>query len=99
GLEAMTRVGVVGLGYWGPNLARNFDQLAELAWICDADGGVREAVAARYPRARPTSDFGDLLADDELDAVVIATPVPTHYAPAKQALEEGKHVLVEKPPA
>ena len=95
----MTRVGVVGLGYWGPNLARNFDQLAELAWICDAKGSVRKTFAGRYPRARATSDYADLLADDSLDAIVVSTPVPTHYELAKQALESGKHVLVEKPPA
>jgi predicted dehydrogenase len=93
------RVGVAGLGYWGPNLVRNFDELAELAWICDLDESLRERFAARYPNARATANFADLLADDTLDAVVIATPVPTHYALAKQALEAGKHVLVEKPPA
>ena len=92
-------VGLAGLGYWGPNLARNFDILAELAWICDLDGEQRAAFTSRYPRARSTADFAELLADPELDAVVIATPVPTHYALAKQALEAGKHVLVEKPPA
>ena len=95
----MTRVAVVGLGYWGPNLARNFDQLAELAWICDKDEGVRSAFASRYGSARVTADYDELLADPDLDAVVIATPVPTHYALTRQALEAGKHVLVEKPPA
>ncbi len=92
-------VGLAGLGYWGPNLARNFDILADLRWLCDLDDEPRAAFAARYPRARATADFAELLADPELDAVVIATPVPTHYALAKQALEAGKHVLVEKPPA
>jgi len=95
----VTRVAVVGLGYWGPNLARNFDQLAELAWICDTDEGVRDAFASRYGGARVTADYDELLADPDLDAVVIATPVPTHYALARQALEAGKHVLAEKPPA
>jgi predicted dehydrogenase len=93
------RVGVAGLGYWGPNLVRNFDELAELAWICDLDSDLRGRFAARYPNAKATGDFAEMLADDTLDAVVIATPVPTHYALAKQALEAGKHVLVEKPPA
>ena len=92
-------VGLVGLGYWGPNLARNFDQLADLAWLCDFDEELRGSFAARYPRARVTATFDEMLADPALDAVVIATPVPTHYALAKQALEAGKHVLVEKPPA
>jgi predicted dehydrogenase len=95
----VTRVGVVGLGYWGPNLARNFDALAELAWICDADEGRLEAFASRYPQSSASPSYDDMLADDTLDAVVVATPVPTHYDLARQALEAGKHVLVEKPPA
>jgi Predicted dehydrogenases and related proteins len=90
---------VVGLNYWGPNLVRNFDDLAELTWLCDLDEAHLAPMAARYPQARATQRFEDLLADDSLDAVVIATPVPTHYALAKQALEAGKHVFVEKPPA
>jgi predicted dehydrogenase len=94
-----TRVGVAGLGYWGPNLARNLAELAELTWLCDLDTGRRATFAARYPHARVTGEMDELLADPELDAVVIATPVPTHYALARQALEAGKHVLVEKPPA
>jgi predicted dehydrogenase len=92
-------VGVAGLGYWGPNLARNFDELAELTWLADLSPELQEKFAARYPNARVTGDFDELLADDALDAVVIATPVPTHYELAKKALEAGKHVLVEKPPA
>jgi predicted dehydrogenase len=92
-------VGVVGLNYWGPNLVRNFDDLAKLTWLCDLDAKQLAQIGSRYPDARTTTNFGDLLADDDLDAVVIATPVPTHYALAKQALEAGKHVFVEKPPA
>jgi predicted dehydrogenase len=95
----VTTVGVAGLGYWGPNLARNFDELAELTWLCDVNEGVREKFASRYPEARITSEIEELLADDSLDAVVIATPVPTHYELARGALAAGKHVLVEKPPA
>jgi predicted dehydrogenase len=95
----LTRVGVAGLGYWGPNLARNFDELAELAWVCDLDDENRSRFAARYPGARATASVDEMLADESLDAVVISTPVPTHYTLAKQALESGKHVLVEKPPA
>jgi predicted dehydrogenase len=95
----VTRIGVVGLGYWGPNLARNFDQLAELAWICDVDPGSLRTFTERYPHARATSDVGELLEDPDLEAIVVSTPVPTHYALARQALEAGKHVLVEKPPA
>src|SRR5262245_9208841 len=95
----MASVGVVGLNYWGPNLVRNFDGLAELAWLCDLDDTHLQPLAERYPHARATNAIEDLLTDDALDAIVIATPVPTHYALAKQALEAGKHVFVEKPPA
>jgi predicted dehydrogenase len=93
------RIGVVGLNYWGPNLVRNFNDLAELTWLCDLDDEHLNPIAARYPDARTTKSFEELLSDDALDAVVIATPVPTHYALAKQALQAGKHVFVEKPPA
>jgi predicted dehydrogenase len=93
------KVGQAGLGYWGKNLVRNFDDLGELTWLCDATEEIRAEYADRYPHARTTSDFGEMLADDALEAVVIATPVPTHYPLAKRALEAGKHVFVEKPPA
>ena len=93
------RLGQAGLGYWGRNLARNFDDLADLRWLCDASEEARAEFAERYPNARVTADFTEMLADPELDAVVIATPVPTHYELATQALEAGKHVFVEKPPA
>ena len=92
-------IGVVGLNYWGPNLVRNFSDLSELTWLCDLDQGQLAQIGTRYPDARTTTNFDDLLADDSVDAVVIATPVPTHYALAKRALEAGKHVFVEKPPA
>jgi predicted dehydrogenase len=92
------RVGVAGLGHWGPNLARNFAELAEIAWLCDSDPG-RGELAVRYPQARFTTDFDEMLADDTLDAVVVATPVPSHFSLARSALAARKHVLVEKPPA
>jgi predicted dehydrogenase len=91
-------IGVAGLGYWGPNLARNFAELGTLSWLCDLDPALRDTFAARYPGVTVTDSFDELLASD-IRGVVIATPVPTHYALAKQALEAGKHVLVEKPPA
>lgn len=94
----MRRVAVVGLGHWGPNLARNFAELADLVWLCDTDPA-RETYAARYPKARFTTSFDEVLADDAVEGVVIATPVPTHYDLARRALLAGKHVLVEKPPA
>jgi predicted dehydrogenase len=78
---------------------RVVDELAELRWLCDASDERRAQFAARHPGARMTADFDELLADDGLDAVVVATPVPTHYQLAKRALEAGKHVFVEKPPA
>jgi predicted dehydrogenase len=95
----VTKVGLAGLGYWGPNLARNFDELAELAWLCDLSEKNRDRFAARFPNARMTGDFEELLADDRVDAVVVATPATTHFELAKRALDAGKHVLVEKPPA
>jgi predicted dehydrogenase len=93
------RVGLAGLGYWGPNLARNLDDLADLAWICDVAEDSLARFRPRYPNARPTSTFDEVLADESVDAVVVATPVPSHYELTKSALEAGKHVLVEKPPA
>jgi predicted dehydrogenase len=92
-------IAVAGLNYWGPNLARNFDELGVLTALCEIEPERRERSAARYGRARMYADFTELLADDGVRAVVIATPVPTHYDLAKQALAAGKHVLVEKPPA
>jgi predicted dehydrogenase len=93
------RVGQAGLGYWGANLVRNFDELAEVSWLCDASDERRDQYARRYPNARVTADFDELVAADDVDAVVIATPVPSHYDLAKRALLAGKHVFVEKPPA
>jgi predicted dehydrogenase len=95
----LTRVAVAGLGHWGPNLARNFDDLAALTWICDGSTEQLALFRRRFPQAQATEQFEEMLADETLEAVVIATPVPTHYELAKQALEAGKHVLVEKPPA
>jgi predicted dehydrogenase len=96
---APVTIGVVGLGYWGPNLARNFAALpgAELRWCCDEDPAVRARLAPRHPGTRFTGDLDDLLADDGLDAVVLATPVPTHAALAVRVLDAGKHCFVEKP--
>jgi predicted dehydrogenase len=93
------RVGVVGLGYWGPNLARNFDRLGdtELRWICDASADALARLAPQFPAARTTTDLDDLLSDSELDAVAIATPVPLHAELALQVLGAGKHCFVEKP--
>lgn len=92
-------VGVIGCGYWGPNLLRNFaeSEAAELRWICDVDVNRLAAMGRRYPATKSTPDYKSLLDDPSLEAVAIATPVWTHFAFAKEALEAGKHVLVEKP--
>jgi predicted dehydrogenase len=97
--DGRATVAVAGLGPWGANLARNFNELASLAWICDQSPERLEAAAARYPAARATSSFDELLADDTVEAVVVATPVPTHAELARRALAAGKHVFVEKPMA
>ncbi len=92
-------IGVVGMNYWGPNLARNFDRLegCRLAWVCDRDPAVLDRHRPAYPTSSFTTELGDLLGDADLDAVVIATPVPTHAPLARQVLEAGKDVFVEKP--
>jgi predicted dehydrogenase len=97
--ESSIRIGVVGLGYWGPNLARNFASLAgcELTWCCDTSDEARAQIASLYPGVRLTGDLEELLSDPALDAVAIATPVPSHAALATRALEAGKHCFVEKP--
>jgi predicted dehydrogenase len=97
--DGVARIGVVGLGYWGPNVARNVagSPRAELAWLCDCSPEALAAAADRHPQARTTASYEELLEDPELDAVAIVTPVSTHYELAVAALEAGKHVLVEKP--
>ena len=96
---APIRVAVVGLGYWGPNLVRNFSESAmfELAGACDLRQEALDAIARRYPGVACTTRYEDVLRDADVDAVAIATPVSTHYALARSALEAGKHVFVEKP--
>ncbi|MGI8559513.1 MAG: Gfo/Idh/MocA family protein [Solirubrobacteraceae bacterium] len=99
--DEAVNVAVVGLGYWGPNLARNFDSLpgSNLRWICDASAAGRERWGPVFPRAKVAQSLDELLADPGLDAVVLATPVPSHADLAVRCLEAGKHVLVEKPMA
>ena len=94
-----TTIGVVGCGYWGPNLLRNFaeNETAELRWISDLDETRLAAMGRRYPAAQTTTDYQKLLADPQLDAIAVVTPVATHFQIAKEALLAGKHVLVEKP--
>ncbi|WP_028060380.1 Gfo/Idh/MocA family protein [Candidatus Solirubrobacter pratensis] len=97
--NAPLRTAVVGYGYWGPNLVRNVMERPELefAGLCDRDAGRAAAFSARYHGQPVFSDLDDVLADDAIDALVVATPPRTHHAIVRAALEAGKHVLVEKP--
>ena len=93
------RVAVAGLGYWGPNLARNMGAIkgCEVTWLCDASEQARERLAPAFPGASTTGDLADVLADEQVDAVVLATPVPTHADLAVAVARAGKHCFVEKP--
>ncbi len=94
-------IGVIGYGYWGPNLVRNFAEVpgARVLAVSDLNEGRFPEIHARYPSITTTTDYRHLLANPAIDAVVIATPVSTHFALALEALRAGKHVLVEKPMA
>lgn len=98
-MTAPLRFGVVGLGYWGPNLVRNIADLPEasLEVLCDPIPVRLEKLARRYPQAASTADYRELLKNPAVEAVAIATPVSTHHALARAALLAGKHVFVEKP--
>ncbi len=87
------------MGYWGPNLVRNLHELpeADVAFVCDTRPEALDKITVRYPTVERTLDFNGLLEDRELDAIVLATPVSSHYELAAQALRAGKHVFVEKP--
>jgi UDP-2-acetamido-3-amino-2,3-dideoxy-glucuronate N-acetyltransferase len=90
-------IAVVGCGYWGKNLVRNFAQLRALRSICDANAAALDAQAALYPGVRPVRSFQEVLHDEQVSGVVIATPAALHYEQVKAALQGGKHVFVEKP--
>jgi predicted dehydrogenase len=98
-MEDKLRIAVIGAGYWGPNLARNFSSSPDwrLIAICDLDGQRAEELAARVGGVDVHTDVDDLLRRDDLDAVAIATPARTHHGLALRALAAGKHVMVEKP--
>jgi predicted dehydrogenase len=95
--KSTVRTAVVGCGYWGKNLVRNFDRLSDLRLCCDASDSVRTAIAAAYPHVRVTADYDAVLGDPDVHAVVLATPAPMHADMAIRALRAGKHVFVEKP--
>ena len=95
----MLKAGVIGCGYWGPNLIRNFQQLAgsEVKRVADLDSDRLEHMKRLYPSVKTTTDYRDIITDPEIDIVAVATPVKTHYRFASEALSAGKHVFVEKP--
>lgn len=95
----MIKVGVIGYGYWGPNLVRNFAETSggAIAWVADLDVKKLEVVQRRYPSVAVTSHFQDVLQDPSIDAVALATPVSTHFELGMAALKAGKHVWLEKP--
>jgi predicted dehydrogenase len=97
--DGRVSIALVGLGYWGPNLARNFAAIegCDLAWCCDASEEARARLSGQYPSTRFTDDLAEVLADPDVDAVVLATPVPTHAELAVRVLESAKHCFVEKP--
>lgn len=95
----MVTLGQVGLGYWGPNLLRNFNGLAQarVKVSCDLDEAALRRVGGQYPGMTITTDYGELLSDPEIEAVIVTAPTPAHYELAKAALLTGRHVFVEKP--
>jgi predicted dehydrogenase len=97
--DRILRIAVIGAGHWGPNLIRNFHnhQASDVVWVVDRDESRLALTKSRYPEIQVTPDADRVLADPEVDAVVVATPTTTHYALTAAALRAGKHVLVEKP--
>jgi len=97
--ENALSVAVVGYGYWGPNLVRNFNicRQTRLVWLCDLNPERLEAVTSACPGMRTTTDYQRILDDPDVEAVAVATPVSSHFPIARAALERGKHVLLEKP--
>jgi predicted dehydrogenase len=95
----VVRVGVIGYGYWGPNIVRNLSGLdnCHLVAVCDKNPAALKRAARAYPGVTVTTEFSDVLRSPDIDAIAVVTPVWTHFELAKAALENGKHVFVEKP--
>src|SRR5215218_10163485 len=95
----MIRVGVIGYGYWGPNIVRNFMEVpgATVVVVSDVCSERLDQVRLRYPSVKVTTDASEVFTDPEIDAIIVVTPVSTHFDLAVQALRAGKHLLVEKP--
>jgi predicted dehydrogenase len=95
----LIKFGVIGYGYWGPNIVRNLKQLdkTDVVGVCDKSAASRQRVQKAYPQVAVTSDPAELMCSPDVDAIAVITPVWTHYELAKAALEHGKHVFVEKP--
>src|SRR3989337_4314051 len=95
----MKKIALIGYGYWGPNLLRNFMDLpdCDVTYCCDKDIVRLKEVRKRYPSLIVTQDYKDLLRDSELDAVALATPTKFHYQLAREFVESGKDVFIEKP--
>src|SRR3954454_24109778 len=95
----MIRVGVIGYGYWGPNIVRNFRgiEATRVEMVCDKRPESLKRVNQAFPEIKTTTNAEEILKSPEIDAVAVVTPVWTHYELAKAALENGKHIFVEKP--
>src|SRR5262245_52544117 len=95
----MIRVGLIGYGYWGPVVARNFQNAdgCQLSVVCDSNPSARDRARKAHPGVQVTDDASEVIRSSQIDAVAVITPVWTHFKFAKAALENGKHVFVEKP--
>src|ERR1700720_3688355 len=95
----MVKIGVIGYGYWGPNIVRNLQGLesTRTELICDSNPSAQARARKAYPGVKIVSDSNEVLRSPDIDAIAIITPVWTHYELAKKALENGKHVFIEKP--
>jgi predicted dehydrogenase len=98
-INPVLRVGVIGYGYWGPNIVRNFhgQEQSKVVAVCDQDPKALKRLNESYPGIRVTHDCGELMTADDIDAIAVVTPIWTHFELAKAALENGKHVFIEKP--